>query len=158
MNKINKIILLIIPIILAQAVYPRLSRNALIEALAKQPILVYSFVWVPVMEISMLVIEKILPPANIKPIENTENNNSAPLPDDDAFSRAATPNNISVAVTRITILPLSKLLAIFDSALHYKPNLAFLVLFPLFASVFFRAQTVRLSTPSLPRGDNPLLF
>lgn len=155
-----KIIFLLLPLILTQALNPRIGESRLYDLLAKQPVFVYSFVWVPLMEISILVMERVILPINISvPEKNTEKQTPSAAEGDTDYSQA-TPSNIYIAASRmfnlsaLNILNINKLI----NCVNVQDKNAIFVILPLFAIYFFRKQCIQLSKPSLPRGDVPALL
>jgi hypothetical protein len=64
---LKKLLPILIPMFLVfSAATPRFTAQSLFGALHEgQPVLVYSFVWVPILEISMMIAQHILPPKTI---------------------------------------------------------------------------------------------
>lgn len=146
----------LVPVLMLQLFHPRCNRTPLFDLLARQPILVSSFVWIPLLEISVLIVERIMLPTTV---EAPDKNNPAPgkqpaSPIDDVdYLITAGPATVLVAAARKFILPPLKFWQHLGTPLRDEANNNISLLFPLFVILpLFNCSLFRFS---LPRGDPP---
>jgi hypothetical protein len=155
----SNIIVFLLPVLLLYLLYPRVNQNHLFDTLARQPILVSSFVWIPLLEISVLIVEHILPPLTI---ENQKKNDDttgkqSPVPVDnlDYLIITASPVNALISASRKFILPLINLWQQFFCTGDETTGNEAVAFFPLLIILPFLRQCTLRSNPSLARGDPP---
>jgi hypothetical protein len=156
--RLSKIIVFLLPALLLHILYPRFNQQRLFDFLAGQPILVSSFVWVPLLEISVLIVERIILPLALEAQDkdnNTSSNKSSAPVDNVDYLIVTAPINAFVASARKFVLPVVNLWQQLWSSGDGKVEIACSSLFPLLLLLPFLKQCVLRSNPSLPRGDPP---
>jgi hypothetical protein len=95
--RLKKLLPILIPMFLVlSAATPKLTAQSLFGPLHEgQPMLVYSFVWVPILEISMMIAQHILPPKGITSPKADCNKKT-----DDKQSAAATDYSLNTLASR----------------------------------------------------------
>lgn len=138
------------------AASPKLTAEMFGAARAGQPILVYSMVWIPLLEISMMIAHHIIPPKTIAASPSEQRNPADPAQPvsetDHAFNTLTTREPMVLRVIRLEGVPLAGIMAYATASLpppcsQHASRAASIL--PLICLIF-------LFKPLMPRSDIPL--
>jgi len=147
----------LLPVLLLHTLYPRFSQDRLFGFIAGQSIFVSSFVILPILEISVLIFEHVMLPAEVtapnKCADTTSKKPFSPIDNID-YHISATLSGSFIAVVKKFLFSAVNLFrgltgSINGEAGTLKFSLLLLVILP------FIKQCILHSNPSLARGDPP---
>jgi len=146
----------LIPILFIYFLAPRINQAALRELLARQPAEVCSFVWMPLLEISLLIIQKVLPSDTIAPTPASEaaGQQKPQTPtNNENFLFLIIPTGIVLAMVLRFLLPLLKL---WQDHYAEDPSVNPAQRYVVSPCSPLQLLTILRSNPALARGEPPL--
>lgn len=156
----SKTIFWLLPLLMMHVLYPRVNQNRLFDIMAQQPSLVYSFVWIPLLEVSVLIAEKALPTATIENTGKDEQVPGMPTPlpvSDNCEYLFSSPAHTFFAISRKCTLPLLKFTPLCNTDQNPLRMFLFLTFLPLLDRLIRRPILLH-CRQALPRGDPPALL
>ena len=157
----SKIIILLVPLLLLDFICPKTVRNSVFDFAAGQVVTVYSFVMVPLLEASMLVVQHIiLPKAIAEQAKNSDASGKKPASSNDNadYIIPSTLAGMFTAAVRKFILSSAGLLTLLCAVASGLNYLNLLQITQFFVVLPFVKQSILRSNPSLARGDPPALL
>jgi hypothetical protein len=154
------IIAFLLPVLLLHVLYPRANQNRLFDFIAGQSVLVSSFVMVPLLEISVLIVERIMLPTAIaasdKSGDTTGKKPAAPVDSVDYLIAAVTSLSFIVFARKLVLFAVNLWQQLCGSAIDSAGAIP--SFYAVLTNLPFIKQCILRSNPFLPRGEPALLF